>query len=217
MIVSTEFIVVRHGETIWNTQKRLQGHQDSPLTPLGLQQADAVAERLTTEKFDALYSSDLPRAIRTAETIAKRIAHTILPDPRLRERNYGLFEGLTTVEIAERFPKDYQRFLARERDYQIPSGESLADKYRRVIACIEDLASRHPEQRVIIVTHGGVLSDLLRWALDIPMDRPLHFKLYNASLNTFFSEDGRWLLGTWGEIGHLRHIISAKAGTQAKA
>lgn len=206
MTASTQFIVIRHGETVWNTESRLQGHRDSPLTSLGLRQAEAIGERLAGERFDALYSSDIVRAMLTAEAIARTTGHTIKPDARLRERNYGIFEGLTTAEIAERFPDDYRRFLARESDYAIPEGESLAQKYGRVTACLDDLAVRMPGRRVVVVTHGGVLSDLLRRSMEIPVDRRLHFKLYNASLNTFFINDGQWILGTWGEIAHLRRL-----------
>lgn len=212
MTASTEFIVIRHGETVWNTEGRLQGHQDSALTPLGLRQAEALGERLAGERFDTIYSSDIVRAMLTAEAIARRTGHTIKPDARLRERNYGIFEGLTTAEIAERFPDDYRQFLTRQADYIIPEGESLARKYARVTACLDDLAARLPGRRIVLVTHGGVLSDLLRRAMEIPVDRRLHFKLYNASLNTFFINDGQWILGTWGEVAHLRQLAPGEPG-----
>lgn len=204
----TEFIVVRHGETVWNVQHRLQGHQDSDLTPRGLRQAEALAERLAAERFQALYASDLPRAMRTAEAIARRAGHAITPDPRLRERNYGLFEGLTAAEVAERHPEDYRRFLSADPDQKIPGGESRREKYNRVTACLEDLARRHPAEKIVIVTHGGVLGDLLRRSMSLPPEHPLQCSLQNASLNSFLIEDGQWTLGFWGNIEHLRTIGS---------
>jgi probable phosphoglycerate mutase len=204
----TEFIVVRHSETAWNVQHRFQGHQDSTLTPLGLRQAEAVAERLAAEQFQALYASDLPRAMRTAEAIARRTGRPIIPDPRLRERNYGAFEGLTAAEIAERFPEDHRRFFAPDLLQPVPDGETRRDKFLRVTTCFEDLAHRHSSQRVVVVTHGGVLGDLLRRSLSMPLEQILQCSLQNASLNSFLIQDGRWTLGTWGDVEHLRTIGS---------
>ncbi len=203
-IAPAEFIVVRHGETVWNLQERLQGHQDSPLTEEGLRQAEAVAERLRVEPFDALYSSDLPRARQTAEIISSRTGHPLQIDARLRERNFGIFEGLTKSEMAERFPEEYRQYLSGDVDHPVPDGESRREKYLRVTACFKDLAAAHVGRRIVVVTHGGVLGDLLRRVLGLPLGVPLRCKFYNASLNTFFINATEWTLGTWGEVGHLR-------------
>ncbi|HSW46547.1 MAG TPA: histidine phosphatase family protein [Phycisphaerae bacterium] len=214
---TTEFIVIRHGETIWNVQGRLQGHQDSALTPLGLQQAAALATRLAAERFDALYSSDLPRARTTATCISDITGHAVIQDPRLRERNYGMFEGLTTQEIAARYPEEYQRFVSRDPDHPIPGGESRSEKFLRVTACMEDIARQRPGRRVVIVAHGGVLGDLYRRASGLGPADPLSCKIHNASLNTVFIQDGRWTLGPWGETRHLSRIGSDNAGIESQA
>lgn len=200
----TECIVVRHGETVWNLEERLQGHQDSPLTQNGVRQAEAVAQRLCAEQFEALYSSDLPRARRTAEIIANRTGHPIRIDARLRERNFGIFEGLTKSEMAERYPEEYRQYLSGDVDRPVPDGESRRVKYVRVTACFEDLAAAHIGRRIVVVTHGGVLADLFRRSLELPLGAPLRCKFHNASVNTFFIGTAEWTLGTWGEIGHLR-------------
>jgi probable phosphoglycerate mutase len=208
----TEFIVVRHGETVWNVEARLQGHGDSALTPLGIRQSEAVAGRLAGEQFDALYSSDLPRALATAQTIARRSGHRILTDPRLRERSFGLFEGLTRPQIAERFPDHYQRYLARDPDHVVPGGESRRDLYLRVTACLEDIAGQRPGQRIVVVAHGGVLAAMFRRALSKDLEDTLSIPLVNAALNVFFIGNGLWTLSVENDTAHLTGIGFEEAG-----
>jgi probable phosphoglycerate mutase len=207
-MTATELIVVRHGETIWNSQARIQGHQDSELTPVGLGQAKAIAGRLAKMKFHALYSSDLKRAQRTAECIAELTGHKIILDDRLRERNMGIFEGLTREEILEKFADEYANIRAHEPTYSIPGGESLQDKYNRTIGCFVDIVNTNPGKVVVVVTHGGVLDDLIRFTLEIPLTKPRKFRLFNAGLNTFLIRDGVWMLGTWGDVAHLSESSS---------
>jgi probable phosphoglycerate mutase len=206
--MATEIILIRHGETVWNEQSRWQGHRDSDLTQAGLAQARALAERLAAARFDALYSSDLGRAWRTAEAIAGRTGHRVEREPGLRERALGVFEGLTIGEIRERYPAEHERFSARDPDHVIPGGESVRGKHDRAVRCIESIASRHPQQRVVAVTHGGILDALFRHSLNLSLAQPRTWVLYNASLNNFLFEDGRWKLGTWGDVAHLQ-----RAGT----
>lgn len=197
---------MRHGETEWNRLGKQQGHLDSPLTELGIRQAEAIAARLANEKFDALYTSDLGRAYATAECIARRTGHKAIADVRLRERNLGIFQGLTMAEIEERHAEEYSLFRSGDPDYRIPGGESARERHERVIACAEELARRHAGGRVVIVAHGGILSSLFRHSLGIAIDAPRRFKLFNASINTFLVESGSWKLATWGDISHLREI-----------
>lgn len=203
---TTQLLLIRHGETIWNIQGRLQGHLDSDLTETGIAQAHAMAERLTKESFSALYSSDLGRAYRTAEIIAARTGHTILPDRRLRERYLGIFETFTWQEIEGKYPEELNAYRTLGPDYVIPNGESARQRFDRAIAGLEEIARRHAGQSVVIVTHGGVLNFLFRYALGIPLEEPRRFKLWNVSLNTFLYEDGKWILGSWGDISHLTHV-----------
>lgn len=200
---AAELIVVRHGETVWNADGRQQGHLDSPLSPLGERQARAIAERLADEELDALYSSDLGRAYHTAEHIAAKIGHPIVTDQRLRERNLGIFQTLTVKQVEERYPDEYARFNGGDIDYAIPEGESVRQRNDRIVAAAEDIAAGHPDQRVVIVAHGGVLRSLFHLALGIPLSESRRYKLFNASLNSFFARDGKWTLGTWGDVSHL--------------
>ena len=204
----TQLTLVRHGESNWNREGRQQGHLDSGLSANGIAQAEAVARRLAGDSFVALYSSDLGRALRTAEIIGGMTGHAVTVDERLRERNLGVFQGRTWEEIRIECPEELHLFRTAGPDYVIPAGESARQRYERTVGCVEEIARRHSGESVVVVAHGGVLDGLFRRTLGIPLGRPRRFRLCNASLNVFFFEDGQWTLGTWGDIGHLGYIGS---------
>lgn len=199
----THVIVVRHGETTWNTEKRWQGHLDSPLTPRGLSQARALAARLMNQRFSALYSSDLGRAYETAQIVAAATGHSVVPDARLRERNLGIFQGLTSEEIRTAYPEEHELYRARDPDHLLPGGESLRRQVERNVACFEELAQKHLVESIVVVTHGGVLSGLFRHVLSLPLEAPRRFDFANSSLNVFTYGEGYWTLRTWGDVSHL--------------
>jgi probable phosphoglycerate mutase len=200
---SALFIVIRHGETAWNAQGRIQGHLDSPLNEEGLAQALLVGERVGAEPFDHLYCSDLGRALQTAQPIADRTGKQPSVTDRLRERSLGIFQGLTGAECERAHPEHYRRFHARDPDHAMPGGESIRELYRRVSSFFEELATRHAGQRVVAVTHGGVLDALYRHVTSTPLERPRDFPIYNASLNWVRRDSGGWVLDRWGDISHL--------------
>jgi probable phosphoglycerate mutase len=199
----TRVIIVRHGQTQWNLKLIRQGHLDSPLTDRGRAQAKALGERLAQERFAALYSSDLGRAIQTAQTIAAVTGHTVVTDARLRERNLGVFQGLGREEIERRFPEEYRLHRSLGPDYVIPSGESVLQQVERNLLCLNEIAEKHLADTVVVVTHGGVLSGLFRHTFSIPFSAPRRFEFMNASLNVFNFENGSWFLQTWGDVSHL--------------
>ncbi|HEY7163969.1 MAG TPA: histidine phosphatase family protein [Candidatus Binatia bacterium] len=199
----TQVIIVRHGETEWNLKLIRQGHLDSPLTPRGVAQARALAERLLSERFSKLYSSDLGRAVQTARMIADLTGHTITTDPRLRERHLGIFQGLSGEEIRGRFPEEYKSHRTLGPTYVIPGGESVEQQVARNIEYLSELAEKHLRETIVVVTHGGVLSGLFRHTFSIPYNAPRRFEFTNAGLNTFVYEQGSWFLQTWGDVSHL--------------
>ena len=199
----TQFILIRHGETVWNREHRMQGQQDSPLTETGVRQARRLGVRLRHEKFDALYSSDLGRAHRTAQSVADATGRGILLDARLRERHFGVFEGLTAAEIERDYPDQYLRFRSRDPAYAVPGGESALQFRERCIACLDELAARHAGGRVVVVTHGLVLDILYRAAAALALDQPRPVPLLNASLNIFRHGQRRWHCEAWGDVSHL--------------
>lgn len=204
--MTTEFILLRHGETEWNAQERLQGHLNSTLSPGGLRQADALAARLATVRFQALYSSDLGRAVQTASCIAATTGHALQQDVRLRERGLGVLEGLTRAEARLRHPEVFSHYAAGGPDFVIPEGESTSQRLRLAVGCLEELAGRHPGERVVVVTHGGLLSSLFRHCLGIPPATPRAFAVLNASWNRFDFEAGGFRLVSWGDVSHLRDL-----------
>lgn len=204
----TELVVVRHGETEWNVQGRMQGHLDSPLTATGLAQAQALASRLQTESFDAFYSSDLLRAYQTAQTIADKHNASVTKVEGLRERNLGVFQGLTRQEIRNQFSEDIGGFRIDNPDYVVPEGESLLQFRQRCIENFEQLALAHQGQRILVVVHGGVLISLFKHTLGLAPDTPRRFKILNTSLNVFSYEHNIWMLESWGNVYHLDQMTA---------
>lgn len=199
----TRFIVVRHGETEWNLESRIQGHSDSALTPAGLAQAEALARRLARESFDRLFSSDLGRARETARIIGARTGHAVWVDPRLRERAFGVAEGLTYGELDHQFPDAFSKVRETDPDFVIPGGESRRQHYERVGGAFESLSREHAGLRLAVVCHGGVLAALYRriHALGIATPRPI--PIPNASFNAIRFDGAAWTVEAWGDTDHL--------------
>ncbi len=200
----TRVILVRHGETAWNRERRMQGQTDTPLSDEGRAQARALGVRLAGGRFAALYSSDLARAMDTARCVAETTGHDIAADARLRERAFGIFEGLTAAEIAARYPDELGRFHSRDPDYVVPSGESARVFHARCLGCLVEIAGRHAGEDVVVVTHGLVLDAVYRAAHAMPFEVPRTVPLLNASLNVFLRRDGAWRMESWGDVAHLQ-------------
>lgn len=203
----TRLCVVRHGETEWNTGKRIQGVIDIPLSALGHAQARATGNALLNEGFAAIYSSDLLRARQTAEATAHLAPHSAQPPlqllPGLRERHYGVFQGLTNAEAAARYPADYARHQARDPRFVPEGGESLLDLAARINNTCEDIVRRHPGAAVAIFTHGGVIDILHRQASGKPLTTPRDFTIPNCAINWIEVVNGCWTLLSWAERDHL--------------
>ena len=202
----TRILAVRHGETDWNTQGRFQGHLDSPLTARGRGQARALADRLSQESFQIVYSSDLDRARLTAAYIADRCGHQVIVDDRLREQNYGIFQGLRRREIAEQRCDAYLAYLEGDPDYAIPGGESDRQRFLRHIGCMDELVARHRGQTLLVVVHGGVLDSLYRAATGhrlLGVEAPREGPIPNAGLNVFSHDDRVWRMEVWADVAHL--------------
>jgi probable phosphoglycerate mutase len=199
----TQVIIVRHGETEWNLKGIRQGHLDSRLTTKGMAQAKALGARLGREKFTSLYSSDLGRAVETAQAIANVTGHAIVTDERLRERHLGIFQGLNGDEISAKYAEERRLMRTKGPGYVIPGGESMVQQVERNIACLNELAAKHQGEQVVVVTHGGVVSGFFRHTLEISLEAPRRFEFVNAGINVFAHEDGNWMLLTWGDVSHL--------------
>ncbi len=201
---ATRFILVRHAQTQWNSEGRYQGQQDSPLTREGAAQAEAVAGRLRNVRVDALYASDLGRCLATAGYIERAVGLSVRTDARLRERNHGVFEGLTSVEARQRYPEVYQQHKSETgADYILPGGESRRQVLARALAAMQELAERHPRQQVAVVGHTGFLYIYLNHLLGAPMDSRNAFVIRNCSISVVSAWAARWQVETLGDVCHL--------------
>ena len=199
----TRFCFVRHGETEWNAERRIQGQIDIGLNETGQQQARAAGRWLRSAAITALYASDLQRAWRTGEAIGLALGLLPVAVPELRERRYGVFEGLTYAEAARRFPEGYAAFEGRNADYAFENGESLKVMYARVTGKLQELAARHPGENVVVVVHGGVLDVINRFVRGNPLEQPRDFLIPNAGINWISTVNGLWTVESWGETAHL--------------
>lgn len=199
----TTLLAVRHGETAWNRERRIQGHLDVPLSPLGEAQAQRLAEVLAGEPIDAIYASDLMRARQTAAAIAARSGLPVGEDIGLRERGFGCFEGLSWTEIEARWPEQVLRWKRRDPDFGAEGGERLRDFYQRAVGAVERLAQAHPGQTLLLVAHGGVMDCLYRAGRRLPLEAPRNWALGNATINRLlYTPAGLSVVG-WNDDLHL--------------
>ncbi len=211
--MTTRICLVRHGETAWNAERRIQGQFDVPLSTTGRAQARAAANALAREDFSAIYSSDLARALHTAEASAHLLKLPIQKEVALRERHFGVLQTLTYAEFERRHPNAYARFLAREEAFALPDGgESLRQFADRVNRCLDEIVAAHPDGQVLVVTHGGVLDILHRRASGQPLSAPRDFEIPNAALNWLEVDRGMWTLLSWAERSHLAEALNELPG-----
>ncbi len=200
----TELVLIRHGVTAWNRERRFQGQTDIELDEEGLAQAALTGRRLAAWQVDAVYTSDLSRARQTAEPIAAVRGLPVHIEPRLRERHYGSFEGRTHEELERHQAEAWRRWRQREPDFVLPGGgESLRAFHARVAAALSELARAHRGQTVVAVTHGGVLDIVYRIATGMPLEAPRGHDLLNASLNRIRWDGSAFSLVAWADVAHL--------------
>ncbi|MEC9012838.1 MAG: histidine phosphatase family protein [SAR324 cluster bacterium] len=198
----TEIILIRHGETEWNSQKRMQGHSNSDLSEVGMGQIQALGELMKNVSFDHIYSSDSLRTRQTAEAITQYSGHTLQFDQRIREKNLGVFEGLTSTEAKERHPEIYRLFKTAGANYVIDEGESTQQLLERALEFIEEIRLRHSQERVVMVTHGGVVRVLMKHALGLSIDAPTRFIIKNTGIFGLIWNEN-WLVTQMGVVSHL--------------
>jgi 2,3-bisphosphoglycerate-dependent phosphoglycerate mutase len=199
----TRVVAVRHGETAWNVQTRIQGQIDIDLNARGQQQALRLARALAHERFDAVYASDLRRAADTARPFAEQAGLPLHTDVSLRERGFGEFEGLTWAEVEQHHPEASRRWRERDAGFGPPGGETLAAFYARAVDALAAIAARHRGQHIAIVTHGGVLDVLYRAASRIALDAPRTWQLGNAAINRVLHGERGFTLVGWNDGFHL--------------
>jgi broad specificity phosphatase PhoE len=201
----TQLLLIRHGQSTWNAEGRIQGWADPPLDDTGREQAWRLARRLADEKLGivAVYSSPLLRARQTAEEIAQTLGLPVQTDDRLKENGVGEFTGLTGQEVEQRFPAWLASLKATAEWVPPPGGEDRDAFVTRAVRAMTDIVTHHPEQTVAVVSHGGTLGVYLAHLLEIPMRRPLPFQFDNASLSIVRVTRPRIRLFKLNDTAHL--------------
>ena len=199
--------LIRHGETLWNLEGRFQGQLDSDLSPLGYQQVEALREHFANVHIDAVYSSDLGRALKTAAVIGEVHGLKVLEAVELRERSFGIFEGMLRSEAEARAQDAYEAWSSGTFGEVVPGAESRKTMCQRVINCLNTIAERHPQQSVVVLTHGGVLSALWR-VLEPDRTEKDGFSIPNASISRAICEKEKWQILEWSNVDHLKGLSS---------
>ena len=203
MIEPTRIIAIRHGETTWNVDTRIQGHLDIPLNDTGHRQAERMAQALKEEPITAIYASDLTRAWETAQYLGRTAGVDVTREEGLRERGFGDFQGKTFAEIETLLPEASLRWRKRDPHFAPPGGESLLALRSRVVAAAERLAAGHPGELIALVGHGGVMDVLYRAATRLDIQAPRTWALGNAAINRLlWTPEGFTLVG-WADTQHL--------------
>lgn len=210
---TTRLIAIRHGETAWNVDTRLQGHLDIPLNERGLWQAAQAGRALADEPVAAIYSSDLARALVTAQAIAQTTGAPLRTTDRLRERSFGWMQGRTFADIEQSHPEEARRWRQRDPDFAAEGGESLRQLQARIADITETLAQAHPGELVVLVAHGGVMDILYRLATRQDLQAPRTWSLANAAINRLlWTGEGLGLVG-WGDTSHLEDAEAVRDET----
>ncbi len=197
-------LLVRHGITEHNSNRQFAGNIDVELSPDGYRQAEKLGDRLAGEKIDAVYSSDLKRAVATAEIIASRHDVAITQRPEIREMNYGEAEGMSFSEIRQCYPEVAASIFDFNVDLSFPGGDSFKEFAARACGFLETLEDYREEQTVLIVTHGGVLKVMVCDLMGIDHSHFQQIRFDNASLSIVYTYPGRVILSLLNDTSHLK-------------
>ena len=203
MAEDTEIYLIRHGQTVSNTLKRIQGQSDSPLTEFGVQQAHQVGKRLPQFKLNHLFTSPLGRAKTTAEIIGSYTGLKPSIEERLQEISFGDVEGLTWKDVENLHPERSIEWRDHHNHIALPGGESRTTAVDRASSAINEISERFKGEKIAVVTHGGILAALFAWILKIPSGERPQCLIENTSVNIIRIRDGAWKIKTWGDVSHL--------------
>ena len=213
MDATTRIFAIRHGETAWNRDTRIQGQLDIGLNERGMAQARAMAEALREEPITVIYSSDLARARSTAEALAEVTGAPLHLDKALRERSFGHFQGHTWAEIEANWPEDSLRWRKRDLDFTPAGGESLPVFYERCVGAVLRIAAAHPGQVIAIVAHGGVMDCLYRAGTGQSLQAARGWQLGNATINRLLYTGEGLVVTGWNDDSHLSQLTLDEQST----
>ena len=199
----TTIFFIRHGQTLWNKELKYQGHSDIALSAEGLQQAERVARRLRREPFTAIYSSDLSRALVTAEKVAEHHSLPVVTMPEFREVGFGEWEGLKYDQIYAGWSAEIDKFFRYPSQVNIPGGETFHAVKERIDRGLRQLRERHDGECIAVVTHGGAIRTILCSALDIPLDALWSFRQDNTAVNIVEYEERHNIIRLVNDVNHI--------------
>ena len=205
-------LLIRHGQSTWNSEHRIQGQLDPPLSNEGRRQAERVGQRIAGRHFAGFYSSDLKRAFETAQAIEAATGLQAEPMAGLREIFLGEWEGLRTDDLAQRFPEAWASWTDEPDWDLVPGGEGAALFETRVAAALDEILSRHAQGDVVVVTHGGVIQIALHRVIGRPSRGLFPFKIQNASISVIERRDGRMVIGGVNDTSHLDPALASDPG-----
>jgi len=207
-MTTTRFCLIRHGETDWNAERRLQGHTDIELNSRGIAQAKQMAHALKKINliFDALYTSDLQRATKTANAIEDLYNITAIKNAALRERHLGMLQGLSIDEAPTLEPEIWQSHLSRNIKENLRTGESIQQFADRIHLALEEIRKQHPGKTILVVSHGGALDMMYRIASNQTLDSEKTVAVPNASLNWISHNGVAWKVDGWADTSHLADL-----------
>lgn len=199
----TRIYLIRHGETEWNKDGRLQGNSNVLLSPEGVRQAVLLAEHAPFHTVDAVYSSDLSRAVMTAEILATKFKLPVIQNPELREASFGDWEGQSLKKLAAENLDDFEKFFTRPDKVHPPNGETFLECQARVMTAMENITVKHDGQSVIVVSHGAAIRLILCVALTIPIRKMWAISQFNMAVNILCIDDGRAVVELMNSTAHL--------------
>ena len=205
-------LLIRHGQSTWNSEHRIQGQLDPPLSNEGRRQAERVGQRIAGRHFAGFYSSDLKRAFETAQAIEAATGLQAEPMAGLREIFLGEWEGLRTDDLAQRFPEAWASWTDEPDWDLVPGGEGAALFETRVAAALDEILSRHAQGDVVVVTHGGVIQIALHRVIGRPSRGLFPFKIQNASITLIEKRDRGLIIGGVNDTSHLDPALVAEPG-----
>lgn len=185
-LMSLDLLFVRHGQTDWNPARRVMGQSAIGLNAMGEEQARSLARWLQNVPLDAVYSSPMPRAMRTAEILIEgRPGLQVIPEPGIAEIDYGDWVGITFADVEERYNDIYNAYRFKASTVRIPGGEAVVEVQRRAVGAIERIRAKHKEGRVLVVSHADVIKAMLLHYLGLPLDHLQLVGCDNGSLSIF--------------------------------
>ena len=202
----TKLLLIRHGQTDWNKDGKFQGQSDVALSEEGVRQAEELARNFPVESVDAVYSSDLKRAYRTAELIARKFGCEVQTKQTLRELNFGDWEGLSYAEIVNGWPDAMKNFLRHPDVLEVPHGETFQQLRERAMNTVQEIVAQHEGDTVVLTAHGGILRTILTAVLHMPLQYLWSIRQFNTAVNIVRYDDGNWTIELMNSIAHLsRH------------